>query len=156
MFRRTSLNEIEMNQGVLSLIGFQQIGKKSRGERRENPDPDCADFTTPRCTRVLQSIFDAPDSKESMIQKSCARVSERHATRMSDKQRDAHLMFQIADASADSRFPNAKFNGCLPKAMFLCGSQYIAQILQHDFGGRVRRNAHPSPSYPTLRGYRRR
>jgi len=65
---------------------------------------------------------------ESMIQKSCARVSERHATRMSDKQRDAHLMFQIADASADSRFPNAKFNGCLPKAMFLCGSQYIAQI----------------------------
>jgi hypothetical protein len=108
------------------------------------------------CTTTLQSIFDAPDSKESMIQKSCARVSERHATRMSDKQRDAHLMFQIADASADSRFPNAKFNGCLPKAMFLCGSQYIAQILQHDFGGRVRRNAHPSPSYPTLRGCRRR
>jgi hypothetical protein len=52
MFRRTSLNEIEMNQGVLSLIGFQQIGKKS--EARDVKIPILTvNFTTPRCTRVL-------------------------------------------------------------------------------------------------------
>ncbi len=90
-----------MREGIFRLIGFQQIGEKTGGQRREDADPHHADLTASRRAGIFQCIFDAAERHTSVIQELAARVGEHHSARMTNEQRDADLIFQIADASAD-------------------------------------------------------
>ena len=52
-----------------------------------------------------------------MVQKPATRIGELHTAGMANEQGNANLIFQIADPSADRRFPNTEFGGSLGRVL---------------------------------------
>jgi len=57
-----------------------------------------------------------------------------HASMAAFEQGETDLVFENADASTDCRLLQVQRNGGLTETAFLGGGEYIAQMLQNDFG----------------------
>ncbi len=73
VLRRPTLGKIEMNKGVLCLIGLQQVGEEAGCQRREDADPNHADLATARRPGTLQGVFDPTNRHARMAQEHCPR-----------------------------------------------------------------------------------
>ena len=110
-----AVDESEFDGRVLSAEGIDEIGQKSRRQRRENADPDVAVFATADRRRLGPREADLIERLAATLNELLSGIREGHAIGGADEKRRSQPFLKLADTATDRRFLNTQRRSSSPE-----------------------------------------